>query len=345
MYTITVPKRIEQIISLFHFIGYWRNDDGRDIRKWILQLWHLVTYVLFVLLLAAGAFTSDNETESVYLAVVTITALVIAVRMYYFLWKKDQIVRLIHIMGAFSTTYKEDFIKVEDKVRIFIKLISFFWVTLLCTISGKVIISLPIFTSEKVLPLNIYFPLNWKTEGPLAYWMAFGFVTYACMTTIVCMLFNVIIWYLMMACEAKYQMLGNEIRNIGTKITQKENKDLFLHELITLIINHQNLQEYKTFESFTKCENNFYSFSPRTTKRFKSFFSNLFFIQIGTSGIAICGSVYALAFVSQITFSNLRILSVGSTVPLIRCRVRLKIHLNMEYMPLRCCTYFPKYLS
>lgn len=48
----------------------------------------------------------------------------------------------------------------------------------------------------------------------------------------------------------------------------------------------------------------FYNFNSQTRliNELESFFSNLFFIQIGTSALCICGSVYCVAFVNQLSF-------------------------------------------
>lgn len=62
MYTIEVHNRIEQIMSLFYFLGLWHGDDRDNVRKWSLKIIHLLTYGYFPLSLVAGALTDDNET-------------------------------------------------------------------------------------------------------------------------------------------------------------------------------------------------------------------------------------------------------------------------------------------
>lgn len=69
------------------------------------------------------------------------------------------------------------------------------------------------------------------------------------------------IWYLMMSCGTKYQILGNALSNIGfvsksrnSKIVQVNGvngkQDISLKELIDLIKIHQHLQKYKRQKHF-----------------------------------------------------------------------------------------------
>lgn len=255
MYTIKVHKRIEQIISVFYFMGLWHDDRENNFRKWVFRIYHIVIYGYFPVSLIAEAFTSDNESEAIYLGVVSIVAFVLAVRLYYFLLKKDEILELVHKMCTHSVTDNEQFHKVSNKIRVFIKIITYFGIMVVCSVSIQTVIALPMFSNEKVLPYNIYFFLDWR-KSQLAYWIAFVFVMYESMISIVCVLFNIIIWYLMVSCVTEYQILGSEFRNIGTKITLTENilsvvqkQELFLEELTSLIKRHQNLQVYTIFRN------------------------------------------------------------------------------------------------
>lgn len=249
MFKIEGHKQIDRIISVFYFIGLWHGNRN-VFCNWASKIWHIVVYVYYPIALLLGGLISDNETERVFLGVVGIVTVVLSVRFYYIIWKKDEIVGFIREIGTFSMTDNGEFNEVNNNIKGFMKFVSYLEFVLLCAVIGLSIVSLPIFSNEKHLPFNIYFPLDWK-QSEVVYWIAYIFVMYEVVLSWMCTLFNVIVWYLMMSCATKYKLLGNKFRKMGfdgrTLISVSGKQDLFLEELIELIKDHQNLQKYKTF--------------------------------------------------------------------------------------------------
>lgn len=246
MHCIEVHKTLNRMISALYFFGLWQSDNVSHCRSWCVRTWYLGVYGYVVIALAGGALTTDNENEMVFLAVLSIVAFVLEIRLYFFLLKKDVILGFIRNMGVHSIKDDEEFYQVNDKIKAFIKFVSSFEIMLVVAVSTMAIIALPFFTSEKRLPLHYYFPFNWQ-ENIILYITAYTFVTYGLMLTSLCTLFNVIIWYLMMSCAIKYQILGNELKNIGCGAEENDatvgEQDLFLLELIVLIKKHKQLGE------------------------------------------------------------------------------------------------------
>lgn len=246
-YNIKVPPRIEQIIYLFYLIGLWQDDNRTNFRKWVWKIFHLAVYVYYPVSLAVGALTNDNENARMFLVVLSIVTFVLAVRLYYILWKKDQIIKFIIEMGAHSIEDNEQFCFVNNKIRVFIKFVTYLQFMLVSSVIAMTIITSPIFSNEKMLPMNIYFPLDWK-NNELFYWIAFLFVNYEMMISLVSALLNTIVWYLLMSFGIKYQTLGNQFKNLGSETERKgilvrENQELFNLKLVELIKNHHGLQE------------------------------------------------------------------------------------------------------
>lgn len=248
MYNIEVPKRIHQIVSLFYFIGLWQAENVSDFRKWITKILFLVVFVYYPVSLAAGAFTNDNENEKMFLVGLSITIFVLAVRLYYILWKKDEILGFIRKLGAHSIRDLDQFKQIKNKIRILINCVTALELMLVFAVSAMTIITLPIFSNEKKLPLDIYFPLDWK-HNEFYYWIGFLFVDYEMVSAIVTSLLNAIVWYLMMSCAIKYQTLSTDFKYFGHVSSGKigESKHLFHADLIILIKNHLDLQEYDPF--------------------------------------------------------------------------------------------------
>lgn len=191
----------------------------------------------------------QTNRKVVFLAVLSIVAFVLEIRMYMFLWRKNDILGFIRRMGVHSIRDDEQFHQVNDKIKFFMKFVSSFEIMLLCAVSTMAIIALPFFTDEKRLPLGYFFPFNWQANAFL-YIVAYIYVTYGLMLTTLCTLFNSLIWYMMMSCGVQYQVLGNEFRNIGFDddeteeiVSIHEKQDRFLLELILLIKKHKQLQE------------------------------------------------------------------------------------------------------
>lgn len=263
MHTITVPRRINQIISLFYFIRLWRCDAVSDFSIMISRIVHLIVYIYYPVSLMTGAFTNDNESEEMFLVVLSIVTFVLAIRLYYILWRKDEIIGFIRKLGAHSITDSEQFDRVNHKITMFIKFITLMELTLLGAVIAMTIITSPIISAEKQLPMNIYFPADWK-HNEIVYWIAFTFVIYEMIISMSSSLLNPVIWYLMMSCAIKYQTLGHEFQNLGfntgeKSLTEKitsvdENGDLFHTKLILLIKNHYDLQKYETIFYAEKLE-------------------------------------------------------------------------------------------
>ncbi|KAJ6649039.1 Odorant receptor 4 [Pseudolycoriella hygida] len=86
-----------------------------------------------------------------------------------------------------------------------------------------------------------------------------------------------------MSCAIKYETMGLNFKKLGSiRISEDQgldkNQGFFYADLIHVIKNYQDLKD--------------------TTDKFKFCFGNLFLIQVATSAVTICGSVYAVAFSS-----------------------------------------------
>ncbi len=254
MHTVEVHTRIEKIISLFYFIGFWHDENRSKLLNWILRSWHLVVYGYYPFSLVAGALICDSDTERIFLGVMSIVAGLAAVRLYYFVLNKDKILKIIRELGVHTIKDSEDeFHRINEIVNVFIKFASYYVAISLSAIVSLIIIALPIFSTVNRLPFNIFIPLDWRSNE-LYYWIAYAFVSYEALMSVVCTLFNVIIWYLMLAFVLEYDVLGNDFRNMGwtseattktlcTNVRVGRKSNVFGRELILLIERHRNLQE------------------------------------------------------------------------------------------------------
>lgn len=251
MYSIEIHKQAKHVISFFYFIGLWSGDIRSDSSRNCLKIMHIIVCACCGISVCVGSFVSNNTTEATFLVVLSIGLLIHLIKMYYFLWMEDEIVRFVHSMGTHSIKEFEKFKEFNNKINTFGKLAFLYSFTIFCAVIVMSMAALPFISNKRGLPLNVYSPFNWK-ENLVSYWIAFASVV--CLMTL-CMLYTLfypIFWYVMICCGIKYQTLGNELRNLGkttlnkkVKILVAEKENVFLEKLIELITKHKRLQEYK----------------------------------------------------------------------------------------------------
>lgn len=242
MYKIDVHTRVQQSVALFNYIGLLGSDDETAFRKYGRNM-HLVVYIYFIVSVAMGAYRSNDKEESLFLSACVVTCVVNTIRLLYILYKKKKMLEIIHEMGTYSINDQEQYKQTNKKINVFMKFGSTYMLSCFCAVI--VLLALPFFNGR--LPLNVYFTLASKNNA-LVYWIIYTFILYGLVLSVLCVLFHTIIWYLMMSCAAKYQILGNDFKNVDLKTTMDtrkfENQLFFLQNLIALIKNHRILRQY-----------------------------------------------------------------------------------------------------
>lgn len=197
----------------------------------------------------------DDKTEVIFSVAMSILCFVHTIRLYYFLQNEDEIRRLICSLGFHSINDYQEFNRVNNKIKGFMKFATLYLFTCISGTLFVIVTALPLFSNEKKLPFNLYVPFDWK-RNEITYWIAFLYIAYAMIFNGFYTLFNSVIWYLMMSCGLKYQTLSKEISDISVndkKTLKKLNnsvaqeKDFFLLELIVLVKKHQDLYKYQLF--------------------------------------------------------------------------------------------------
>lgn len=252
MFTIKVHKRIEQIISVFYILGLWHDQSRINCGKWNISVLHLVIYIYYPCSLVVGSLESDNDMEKIFLGAMSIVSGLAAVRLFYFIREKDAILTFIRTVGVHTIRSEKKFHQINGELNMFMKFASYFELNCMGAVVSLIIMALPFFTAERRLPFNIFIPyLDWRAHG-IYYWIFYAYVAYGALMTLVCTLFIVIIWYLMISLVIEYEILGDTIENVGwirkdnlghNAVLKKGKSDQFLQELIVLIKKHRDIQE------------------------------------------------------------------------------------------------------
>lgn len=253
MFRVQVHKRINQMMELFYRLGLWhRGDEATGVETGI-KLFYSIFHSLYTMSIMAGAITTDNSDESIFLVLCAILMGVMSFKLSCIIWRKKQILELLHRICIYSIVDQEDFTLVDDQVKSFMKFgtffISFSYFAAICAV-----LVVPFLGSEKTLFVNLGLPLDWK-NNELHYWIAFTFATFGMFLSSITLLFSLIIWYLMVHCALKYNVLGNYIRKMGVigtvgakgnqrRMPEEVKQNLFQQDLITVINSHQDIKKY-----------------------------------------------------------------------------------------------------
>ncbi|XP_037049672.1 odorant receptor 22a-like isoform X2 [Bradysia coprophila] len=279
MHSIGIHQVIILLISLFYWMGIWHRNDIPTTRQIKIKLFYWIYYSLLICSLTVGAIKSKSMDEAIFIAQISIMTSILAVKFWILIWKQKQILELINRVCAISYRNDEDLSFFNNKMEKFIKFVVTFLSSAFIMCSCAIII-VPFVGSEKKLFVSIAFPLDYRNDA-IAFWIAHIFIATQSYLSVLIVSTSVLIWYLMFHCSLRYEILGREIRNMGSdvvngKMPQKEKDKKFSQDLTASIEAHVHLKEL--------------------IEAVASFTSTLFLIQFATSAVCICGSVYCLAF-------------------------------------------------
>lgn len=146
-------------------------------------------------------------------------------------------------IGTLDTNDRKAFIFVNHKLKIWKKFIRFF-ILMVCSAFTVALIQ-PIYS--KSLFVNIAFPFESEISA-ISFWIESLVLAGGMFLSLVCCLFTVIIWYLMLSIVFKYNMLGHQFKNMGVikamvnngieskrKLSLAKQQNIFLKDLIMAI--------------------------------------------------------------------------------------------------------------
>lgn len=256
MYCIELQDGIYKAMDGYSRLGFWHRVDGATVEKTRIKIFYSI-YILFLpISLMAGAIASDSKDDAMLLAVTAIISTVMVVRLYCLMWRQNEIYDLLLRIGVYSVKDEDVFTNVDKKLKMFMKLNTYFF-CYSCFMAFCVNLIAPFIGSDNNLFFNIGFPLDYKNND-FAYWIAILFLTTETSLTAAAVLFSIVIWYLLFNCGLRYQVLGSELENMGVKrildatvkkrkISVVENRNLFNRDLIDGIESHKDINKYSNF--------------------------------------------------------------------------------------------------
>lgn len=236
------------MIDGFQQIGLWHSGDEPTTKETRIKLFYSMYFFLFFTSLIVGAFTCESADESVYLIVTAAIALNCLVRFLHMIWKKQEIMELLHRIGVHSSIEDQEiFNETKEKLEIFIT----FAVALVCTtifVAACTGLGVPLSGSEKKQVFNVAFPFDWRTND-VVYWIEFLFIFGGIYLACLSLIFSTLTWYLLLNCALKYDILAKRLSSMGTtksnkqSISERENENCFFRDLIVGVEMHKDINE------------------------------------------------------------------------------------------------------
>ncbi|XP_037039264.1 odorant receptor 94b-like [Bradysia coprophila] len=276
-YSVKLSDTVHRMITIYFVLGLWTTQSGHRTIS-VSQLFYFVSFCLFGVSVIIEACTTENNDDCIFLVVTNLICLVQVGRLYNIIWKQNRILDLIRTASANGTDDYDTFCIVSAKLNKLMSLATYFiFATLFLLV---VVVGLPFIKKELIF--DIAFPLDYKNSES-GFYVAYTFVAGIFLLSITCILFASMLWFIMLNFVVKYEILGNDFKNLGVSGTeedeQKNTQTLYLQHLVESIKSLENINGL--------------------LEDFSSNFSYLFLLQIVTSSICICGGVYTLAFSSH----------------------------------------------
>lgn len=255
MYELDVHAIIQRIFAIFYHVKFWCKDENfvhsafEHGRKFFIFIY----YVNFVASIAFGSRTTDDKDQFIFLTVMSIVASVHNYRIFLIVWKKPTILTFVHDIGIYHTKDRNEFNRIKNKLNLFMKFAASFSI-ITAIAMGSIAIVFPIanaMNNKKRMFFNNAFPLDWH-NSETAFWLAFTFVIFGMFFSAICCLLIPILWYSMLSLVFRYEILGNQFRNMGLvnigetqrKPSIGEHQSLYVKDFVVALQNYNNINEY-----------------------------------------------------------------------------------------------------
>lgn len=243
-YKINLNETISQIKKIYFTVGLWRTKSRIVV---ISQFFLFFLISSFTISVIVEANITEKAGESVFLTVTALIGTLQAYRLYYVITKQTKLLEMLNTLSVNSTDDYDTFCSAESKLK---NLITFArtWINVSFFLFVSVVI-LPLI--KKGLIFDIALPFNYKTNL-IGFWIAYLYVATAFLLSVSLILFAaILIWYMMLNFVIKYDILGNNFKNLGKILASETNtldgllakQTLYLQQLLVAIKSLENTNE------------------------------------------------------------------------------------------------------
>lgn len=243
-YKLELSHTFHKMSTIYFTVGLWTTKDRR-IFSW--QIFLLLLISSCILSTTIKACTTDNNDESVFLAMVSLIGIVQIYRLYHIVWKQHKIIELMYASSASSTDDYETFCNANKKLTNFTMFVKYFLVitfsAFMCATFAPAV--------KKQLIINIAFPLDYESNES-AFWIVHAYVSASFLVSIISCLVATMIWYIMLNIVVKFELLGNGFKRLGTTDEQGATSSKKLQPKQTLFVLHL-IEAIKSLGNINEC--------------------------------------------------------------------------------------------
>lgn len=114
--SVGIHKSVNTILSLFYHLGVWHSGEATVIQTRI-EYFYCIFHLLFPISLFDGAIKTDNRGDAVFLLEAFLVTIVLSIKLWFMVWKKEVILELFDRIGVCTIKDHEDFIRVSDTLK------------------------------------------------------------------------------------------------------------------------------------------------------------------------------------------------------------------------------------
>lgn len=239
-------QTVDKIFKLFFFFGIWQHDNEECLRKAGKKCFYLLFFPLYPIFLVVHATLCEEKNEIIYSLESSLLTAVIYLKLWYLLFKKEEICAFLCKPTVLEWTHDEEILKtVNGKIEKFTKFLRAYDAMIFVSISLSIIVARlpPLTTGKERLPMFLRF--LWE-DSEVIYWTLYVFLSLSVMLCFLVNHFVLLLWYIMLNYSLECQLLGNELKHLGKGGKNNENlkiqsKHSYVEDLVALIKIHQDL--------------------------------------------------------------------------------------------------------
>lgn len=304
MFKIKIHPTIEEIVRWLYKLKVWQNGEKSDTPETNKKLLYLMFYFTFFLHNIMCAIQAKDENETFFLMVAGVIIAVTEVRVIHVVGKNKEILGfLYHPLDDDSNEFLQETTSSGRTMNNFMKFVHAYIAAMFVAVI--LLLIFPMLSATKTLPLFVTYSYDGMFSD-IFYYLLYLYVSSELVLSLIFNVTNVLNWYIMLNYSISYEKLGERLKRLGDRKEEPEDSQEatshcpYFEDLISSTLAHQNIFRYyfKYITGIVAIQANVILF-PSSANEFVSVSSNLFMVQMATSSISICLSVYNLAHVSK----------------------------------------------
>lgn len=212
MLVIGSNKLSLRLTSLLHKFGVWRKNNSICYQIYANTIQILFSFG-YTVCLSGAVFESADLVEATVSIPLSLSCVIICTRIANFYYKNDSMQERLDEIHNFQLWNYEEQSFIAHRLKRFNSLALAFTVTIYFCLSSQLLV--PLFLSNKTLPLPIWFPLDWR-HNSIHFWIVYMYSSMAIFVIgHMVMLLQIYTCYLMFMNTLKFEVLGLRFKSLG----------------------------------------------------------------------------------------------------------------------------------